>query len=268
MNYNPNIHHRRSIRLKGYDYSQAGAYFITICCDDRKCLFGKIENGKMILNEYGNIAYNEWMKTPTLRKNVELGAFVVMPNHIHGIIFITRRGVSNPPGRGELHSPDLHSSDFDSPDGRGELHSPDFNSPEFNSSDGRGVFNSPDFNSPDDRGVFNTPQQNDNSAVNKMGEFNSPDFESPHDRGVFNSPLPQSPSQTVGAIVRGYKSAVTKQINGLNNINKGDFNSPQRPIWQRNYWEHIIRNEQSFEMISNYIRENPKNWGKDKLNEN
>ena len=95
--YNPNIHHRRSIRLKGYDYSQAGAYFITICCEDRICRFGDIENGEMKLNEMGLIAHNEWIKTSEIRKNVELDVFVVMPNHIHGIIIL------NDMGRGELH---------------------------------------------------------------------------------------------------------------------------------------------------------------------
>lgn len=60
--YNPNNHHRRSIRLKGYDYSQSGLYFITICCDNRENRFGVIENGKMILNELGDIAFNEWRK--------------------------------------------------------------------------------------------------------------------------------------------------------------------------------------------------------------
>ena len=61
VKYNPDIHHRRSIRLKGYDYAQAGLYFITICCEDKICLFGHIENGEMILNEYGEIAFNEWI---------------------------------------------------------------------------------------------------------------------------------------------------------------------------------------------------------------
>jgi len=96
--YNPNIHHRRSIRLKGYDYAQAGLYFITICCQDRACLFGEIQNGEMVLNEYGTIAHNEWIKTHEIRTNVELGEFVIMPNHIHGIIKIMDIG-----GRGELH---------------------------------------------------------------------------------------------------------------------------------------------------------------------
>lgn len=93
--YNPHIHHRRSIRLKGYDYSQAGLYFITICCQDRICRFGNLVNGEMVLNEFGIIAYNEWLKTPEIRPNVELGAFIIMPNHMHGIIRLHRRGEEN-----------------------------------------------------------------------------------------------------------------------------------------------------------------------------
>jgi hypothetical protein len=61
--YNPLKHHRKSIRLKGYDYSQSGLYFITICCQDRICRFGKVENGMMVLNQFGEIAHNEWKKT-------------------------------------------------------------------------------------------------------------------------------------------------------------------------------------------------------------
>ncbi len=80
--YNPHIHHRRSIRLKGYDYSQAGLYFITICCQDRICRFGHIENGE-ILNTYGKIAYDEWAKLPErFFPNFEMDAFQIMPNHM------------------------------------------------------------------------------------------------------------------------------------------------------------------------------------------
>jgi len=193
--YNPHIHHRRSIRLKGYDYAQAGLYFITICCDNRMCRFGNIENGEMILNELGTIAYNEWMKTPEIRPNVELHEFTIMPNHIHGIVCLL--------GRGELHSP-----------------------------------------------------ENVDELKTSNIETNDSDKE-----GVCKTPL-RSPSQTIGAIVRGYKSSVTKQINLLNLT--GEFNSPQR-IWQRNYYEHIIRNEQSYQTISNYIINNPVNWAEDKF---
>jgi putative transposase len=91
MKYNPDVHHRKSIRLRGYDYSQTGAYFITICTYNRECLFGKIvPNGRgamhCALTEIGNIANNEWLKTSEIRKNIQLDSFIVMPNHIHGII--------------------------------------------------------------------------------------------------------------------------------------------------------------------------------------
>ena len=84
--YNPLIHHRRSIRLKGFDYSQAGSYFITICCQEKICRFGYIENGEMKLNELGQVAYGQWMKLSQRFPNFKLDVFQVMPNHIHGII--------------------------------------------------------------------------------------------------------------------------------------------------------------------------------------
>jgi len=88
MKYNPQIHHRRSIRLKGYDYSQEGAYYITIVCRDRKHFFGTIENGIMKLNAFGKIAYEQWQKLTERFPNIELDIFQIMPNHMHGIIVI------------------------------------------------------------------------------------------------------------------------------------------------------------------------------------
>jgi REP element-mobilizing transposase RayT len=197
MPYNPDIHHRRNIRLKGYDYSQAGMYFVTICVQNRQCLFGKISDSSMVLNDAGKIAYDEWMKTPDLRSNVQLGAFVVMPNHVHGIIIIS------------------------------------------NSDAGRGVLHTPNNDTPNERTVLlHTPNDitpNDITQINK---------------GVCDTPL-RSPSNTVGAIVRGYKSAVSKQLG--------------YSIWQRNFYEIIIRNEQSFQYIENYIINNPVKWNNDKF---
>jgi REP element-mobilizing transposase RayT len=192
MFYNPNLHHRRSIRLKGYDYSQAGLYFITICVQNHVCLFGKIENGEPILNELGQIAFNEWMRTPEIRSEINLGAFIVMPNHVHGII-------------------EIANCNHDDADGRGELHS--------------------------------LPLQNTNRNGCNI------------DKGECNSPL-RGTSNTIGAIVRGYKSAVTKQIHEWGFTDN---------IWQRNYYEHIIRNEQSYQNISGYIINNPVNWKADKF---
>lgn len=220
QNYNPQIHHRRSIRLKGYDYSQAGLYFITICCHNRKHIFGQIafpqssvgancirpksisqENHippEMILNQFGQIAYNEWIKTPEIRPNVELGEFIIMPNHFHAIIRI----LHSPHNTNESHSPDICT---------GELHSP-----------------------------INTNKYH--SLDIKKGECNSP---------------PRSPSQTIGAIVRGYKSSVSKQLGLLG------FDGT---LWQRNYYEHIIRDEKSHKNISDYIINNPAKWNDDTFN--
>ena len=170
--YNPDLHHRRSIRLKDYDYSQAGAYFVTICTHDKECLFGDIVCGEMQLNTYGQVAQNEWIKTTDIRPNVKLDYYIVMPNHFHGILTINERI-----GRGVLQY---------------------------------------------------APTNN----------------------------ILRSPSQTIGAIVRGFKSAVTKSINVIRNTSGV-------PIWQRNYYEHIIRNETELNKIREYIINNPLNWESD-----
>jgi REP element-mobilizing transposase RayT len=89
MKYDPTIHRRRSIRLQGYDYSQAGAYFVTICTHNRQCLFGGIADRKMRLNDAGRVVQQCWDRIPTHFPHVELDGFVVMPNHVHGIVVIT-----------------------------------------------------------------------------------------------------------------------------------------------------------------------------------
>ena len=146
------------------------------------------------------------MKTPAIRKNVELDSFIVMPNHIHGIIII------HEPDRGELHSPhnDLH------------------------------------------------PPQNEKSDKSYPGECNIYEHHfGQRKQGECNSPL-RSPSHTIGAIVRGYKSSVTKKINFL-------WHETGVSIWQRNYYEHIIRDERSYQNIAKYIIGNPAKWRDDKL---
>ena len=213
VNYNPNIHHRRSIRLTGYDYAKAGLYFITICCHNRICHFGHVENGEMVLNEFGKIAYNEWMKTPELRNNVELGEFIIMPNHMHGIIRLIRRGELNSPENISLNSPENIS-----------------------------------LNSPENISL--------NSPANPIGDsIKNEIYISSQIQGEFHSPL-RGPSNNIGAIVRGYKSSVTKQLNLLN---------IGCPVWQRNYYENIIRNEESNQRISEYIINNPAKWAVDKF---
>ncbi len=92
MKFDPDIHHHRSIRLKGYDYSQAGAYFVTIVAWQREMLFGEIVDGEMILNDFGKIVSEKWQWLETQYEYVELGAWIVMPNHFHGILVIHDSG--------------------------------------------------------------------------------------------------------------------------------------------------------------------------------
>lgn len=191
MKYDPEKHHRRSIRLREYDYTAPGWYFITICAADRECLFGNIHNGRMILNEFGKIVKSEWIKTPEIRSNVELDEFIVMPNHFHNILIINyrvNRSIDNAGGD-------------------------------------------------DRRGVL------------QYAPTVPPDV----------TPQLKSPSQTVGAIIRGFKSAVTKQINHIRQ-------TPGVPVWQRNYYEHIIRNDRELYEIRKYIRNNPLKWELDREN--
>jgi len=210
MPYNPYTHRRRSVRLKGYDYSLAGMYFVTVCVKNRRCLFGNITNGEMVLNEYGKIAYDELAKTADVRSNVRLDVFVVMPNHIHCIIVITNtpsNGTTASTRRGVLHTPrDVHA-----------------------------------------------PNNNNDTNVHAGAFHDNNNIDVRNDRGVCNTPL-RSPSNTVGAIVRGYKSAVTKQLKQL-----GIFEH----VWQRNYHEHIIRNELSYQRIADYIVNNSMDWEND-----
>ena len=196
------IRQRKNIRLKGYDYSKPGLYFITICCQGREMLFGKIENNKMILNEYGKIVEQEWLKTPKIRNNVKLHEFTVMPNHFHAIVQITHRI--------------LDKSD--------------------------NGFHVGSYCNTTLQKNGNTNQQNENPLPGQ------PDNK-------------RSPSNTLGAIVRGFESAVTKQINVLRN-------TPGESVWQRNFHDHIICNKTEYYKIKNYIINNPGNWKNDIFFEN
>ncbi len=172
--YNPNINHRRSIRLKGYDYSQAGAYSITICVQNRQCLFGRIIDGEMVLNDFGKIAYDEWVKLSERYPNTFFDIFQIMPNHIHGIIDLDYVGATLA------------------------------------------------------------------VAQNWAGA---------------------SPAPTIGTIVGVYKSLVANkclEVCKSQNVFMGK-------LWQRNYWEHIIRNDNAYQYIADYIMNNPAQWESDKF---
>ncbi|MBK9924982.1 MAG: transposase [Anaerolineales bacterium] len=173
MKFDPNKHHRRSIRLKGFDYAQSGGYFITIVTYHRDLLFGEVVNKEMRLNEFGKIADECWRAIPEHFPNVELGAFVIMPKHVHGIVVINN--------------------------------------------DGRGT-------------IYRAPTQEQ-----------------------FQKPVKGS----IPTIIRTFKSAVTRLIGREHNATG---------IWQKNYYEHIIRNHEDWDRIHQYIKSNPSMWAEDEEN--
>jgi putative transposase len=176
---------RRSIRLPGYDYTSPGAYFVTICVRGRECLLGEIVDGEMRLNEWGRIAAESWQWLGQQYPYVSLDAWVIMPNHMHGIIVI-------------------HEDDTVHADG----------------------------GSRDDSRIAPTRIAPTIAAVKKR--------------------------KPLGRLVGAFKTVSTKHINQLRDM-------PGVPFWQRNYWEHIVRNDTSLNRIREYIQNNPARWIEDQL---
>ncbi len=197
-------HHRRSIRLRGYDYAQPGAYFVTICTHRHAHLFGKVVDGEMQPNAFGEIVREEWFRTAEIRANVLLYdyEFVVMPNHIHGIIRIVDVP-SGPVGAQRRCAP----------------------------SSGR--------------------RRGDPQVAPT-----APTTPTEHTAAQPAGP----PTGSLGAIIAGFKSAVTKRIN----LMRG---TPGARVWQRNYYEHIIRTNRALDSIRRYIAQNPIRWHLDRYNE-
>ncbi len=108
MTFDPTRHHRRSIRLRGYDYSRPGAYFVTICAFSKQCLFGEIVDGKMRRNAIGELVHAEWFRSSAVRKEMQLDDFVVMPNHVHGIVRIVGADGVRPLGAGTAGNGGAH----------------------------------------------------------------------------------------------------------------------------------------------------------------
>ncbi len=165
-------YHRRSIRLPEYDYSQEGAYYVTMCTQERKYVFGEISDGKMDLNKYGKIVDQFWQDIVERYDGIVLDTFVIMPNHVHAIIIIIGDAIC---------------------------------------------------------------------------------------RGEVTSPLRKPRKHTIGQVLAYYKYQTTKIINQIND-------SPGRRVWQRNYYEHIIRNEKTLNKMREYICNNPLYWASDDEN--
>ena len=225
------MHHRRSIRLQGYNYSQAGLYFITMCCQDRLCLFGQVVDGKMILNDVGKMADQCWREIPNHFPNAVLHEYIVMPNHVHCIIELVPDVVIGNVGAKNI-LPRLENGP-----GVRDVGAENFLPLPFEPRD---------------------PCQSGNDpGVRAKNVLPQPATK----RNEFQKMIPRS----IGSIVKGYKIGVTKWFrNNGTSTNSGLWSKDVR-VWQRNYYEHIIRNEESYGVISNYIINNPDKWKEDKL---
>jgi putative transposase len=194
MKYNPDIHHRRSIRLAGYDYSQCGYYFITVCTQGRRCLFGEIEKGRMILNNAGKMIGRWWNELKNKYANIEIDKYVVMPNHCHGIINIVVT---------------VGADQCVCPNEKGE-----------------------------------------------QGEYKGEHIGSPQQ----DLPLRGRP---IYKMVQWFKTMTTNEY--IRNVKQNHWEPFDDKLWQRNYYEQIVRDEKSLRHIREYIANNPYRWQQDKL---
>lgn len=185
MAFNKDIHHRKSIRLRGYDYSQPGAYFITICTHQRQALFGDVVDGNMLLNAGGRMVEKCWRDLANKFSGIRLGEYITMPNHIHGVV--------------EIVGADLCVC------------------PEFNARVVQGKYDE------------KTQGAHTGAPLHRMVQW----FK----------------TMTTNAYIRGINDAGWPSFDGR--------------LWQRNYYEHVIRNELSYQCIAEYVRSNPQKWQDD-----
>lgn len=204
MMYNPNIHHRRSIRLQEYDYANEGFYFVTICTQNRKHLFGEIADGKMVMSEAGKMIEEWYLKIPVKYPNISCRDYVVMPNHFHCIIHIIDVNVGA--------DPRVRPQKDVTPVGA------------------------------DLRVRPNISGGNDFDTGGHIG---------PPLRVSLSRAIQWFKTMTTNLYIRGVK------MHGWPLFDKR--------LWQRNYYEHIIRNSQSYQQILDYIQTNPLRWNEDTL---
>jgi REP element-mobilizing transposase RayT len=200
MKYDPNIHQRRSIRLKGYDYSQPGAYFVTMVARHRECLFGDIHDGKLDLTDIGNIIKTTWLRIPTHFPTTRLDEYIIMPNHFHGILRILKSECT-----GEAAADDKFTE------------------------------------------FAYSIQKRDVLSLQFFPAAASP------------QPPKGTKAGSLNAIIQNFKSISTRKINQV-------LQTPGNKIWQRDYFERVIRNERELDAIRQYIQDNPLKWGTDQEN--
>ena len=259
MTDNPEIHRRRSLRLKGYDYTQAGAYFVTITIQGRLCLFGEVVSEEMRLNEAGVMAYKVWAALPHRFPVIEINAFVVMPNHLHGIIIINQ-----PVGASLV---DAQSCDNKSIVGASLV--------DAQSCDDKSIVGASlvDAQSRDDKSIVGASLVDAQSRDDKsIVGASLVDAQSRDDKSIVGASLVDAPTEgnqgtnrfALGDVVGAYKSLTTVEyVRGVKTMKWPPFHGR---LWQRNYYEHIVRHNESLEGIQQYILKNPGQWAFDKEN--
>ena len=225
-NYNPEIHNRHSYRMPGWDYSGPGRYFVTICTGNFSEYFGEIVNGKMILSEPGKIADKYWMEIPCHFPNVELNAFQVMPNHIHGIIVITRW----------LNDFEYSRITRDARDTRNAR---------------RDVALPRPYNDTTTTNANDANDTNDTNNTNGANANTNNETLTKNQKMTAITPKPGS----LPVIIGSFKSICTKKFNKFDHEWHG---------WQSRFHDHIIRDNDELYRIRQYIINNPLKWEMDK----
>jgi putative transposase len=238
VGYDPNRHHRRSIRMNGYDYRQAGGYFLTICTHDRACLFGEVADGTMRLNDAGHAVEAIWHDLPSRYPALRTDAFVVMPNHVHGIIVL---GGQSDSGGARSVGPGAPTT------GATTRVAPTTESVGAPLVGARG---------PGGSGGLGDARSDRPGAA--TAGATTPRATTPR------ATTPRATTRvapTVGDIVGAFKSITTNEYaRGVHT--SGWPPSPGR-LWQRNYYEHVIRDDADLDRIRQYIDDNPARWAED-----
>jgi len=276
MRYDPERHHRRSIRLRGYDYRAVGAYFITIVVQDRACLFGEVVDSEMRLSEAGRMVERWWLELNCRFPHVLTDAYVVMPNHFHGIVVIH----SPPPDT--TAPPDVGADLRVCPD---------------SARVGADLRVCPDSGGTHDGGAHTSGGAHAGAPLQGVGSAHDggahgvgadlrvcpdsggthdvgadlrvcPDSGGAHDVGADLRVCPDSGGAHTGAplptIVQWFKTMTTNEY--IRMVKHAGWTPFQGRLWQRNYYEHIIRNERALERIRDYILTNPLHWHLDREN--
>ena len=277
MPYDPDKHQRHSIRLRGYDYRRAGAYFLTLCAQDRQRLFGEVRESEMHLNDAGRMVERWWHELNHKFPGVETDAFVVMPDHIHGIVIIggTNDTGTDPNDPNAINANAAVGADLHIRPQRNDSDVNDTSTINANAAVGADLHIRPQRND-DDINDVNINDVNANAHAINVGRYAEPplhvdsnvDINAINGGGYADPPLhvDSNADSDVGAslsqIVQWLKIMTTNEY--IRGVKRSGWMPFRKRIWQRDYYEHIIRDEVSLDRIRRYIRDNPAHWAENR----